>query len=367
MHTWTVAGEAALAVSLADSMFLSVSPDAARGRVLAFLAFSLAPFLVLARFIGPVLDRLPGGRRLTIVWLSFARAALMIAVMRWIDSLTLFALMFAALVLAKVYGVSRSAVMPTVVRSDDELMAANGQIGRLTGIVGIVAGGPAALLQLIGSRVSLGFAVVCFVLAGILALSLPRGLAGARKPESDVERSELHARAIISAAMAMAALKVVNGFLFFHLAFWLRTEKAGTAWFGLALAVGSVATLLANSLGGVLRRALREHVVLELGLVVVAIAGLVSAYVGSITAGIVLTGVLYAVGAFGKLAFDSIVQSRAPDANRSRAFARFETRNQLAQVAGGFVAVALTPSGPVGFAIIGLVGVAAAIFYAVRY
>lgn len=348
-------------------MFLSVSPDAARGRVLAFLAFSLAPFLILARFIGPFLDRMPGGRRLTIVALSFARAALMIAIMRWIDSLSLFALMFAALILAKVYGVSRSAVMPTVVRSDDELMSANGQVGKLTGIVGILAGGPAALLQLIGSRVSLTFALLCFVLAGILALSLPHGVAGARKPESDLERDELHSPAITRAAMAMAALRVANGFLFFHLAFWLRTEKAGTAWFALALAVGSLSTLTANSIGGLIRRVVREHVVLEVALVIVTVVGLVSAYFGNITAGIVLTGVIYAVGALGKLAFDSILQSRAPDANRSRAFARYETRNQLAQVAGGFVAVGLTPSGPVGFAMIGAIGLSAAIFYAVRY
>ena len=103
----------------------------------------------------------------------------MIAIMRWIDSLSLFALMFAALVLAKVYGVSRSAVMPTVAPAE-KLMAANGQVGRLTGIVGIVAGGPAALLQMVSSRLSLGFAAFCFVLAGILALSLPRGVAGAQ-------------------------------------------------------------------------------------------------------------------------------------------------------------------------------------------
>ena len=167
--------------------------------------------------------------------------------------------------------------------------------------------------------------------------------------------------------MAMAALRVANGFLFFHIAFWLRTEKAGTAWFALALGIGSLSTLVANSLGGLVRRMLREYVVLEIALVVVAVVGLVAAYVGSITAGIVLTGVIYAVGALGKLAFDSILQSRAPDANRSRAFARYETRNQLAQVAGGFVAVGLTPSGPIGFAIIGSIGLVAAIYYAVRY
>jgi hypothetical protein len=46
-----VVGEAALAVSLADSLFLSISPDAARSKVILFLAISLAPFAVLAPII----------------------------------------------------------------------------------------------------------------------------------------------------------------------------------------------------------------------------------------------------------------------------------------------------------------------------
>ena len=40
-----VAGEAVMTVALADSLFLSISPDAARGKVILFLALSLAPRL----------------------------------------------------------------------------------------------------------------------------------------------------------------------------------------------------------------------------------------------------------------------------------------------------------------------------------
>ena len=50
-----------------------------------------------------------------------------------------------------------------------------------------------------------------------------------------------------------------------------------------------------------------------------------------------------------------MVQREAPDANRARAFVRFETLNQLAWVGLGLVAVILTLEGAVGFAAVGLV------------
>ena len=102
MHGAIVAGEAALAVSLADSLFLSVSPDAARSKVLLFLVFSFTPFIVLSGLIGPFLDKVPGGRRLTVVAVAVLRAVVAIMMIRWFDSLVLFPLAFASLVLAKV-------------------------------------------------------------------------------------------------------------------------------------------------------------------------------------------------------------------------------------------------------------------------
>lgn len=361
-----VAGEAALAVSLADSLFLSISPDAARSKVLFFLAFSFAPFVVLSKGISPFLDRVPGGRRMTVCIVGILRAVVVLAMARYLQSVMLFPLAFASLILAKVYQVSRSAMLPTVVQND-ELMSANGRFGRLTGIVGFIAGGPAVLLQRIDAHLSLVMSALAFVIAATMTLKLPRHVAGASSRASQAERDEMRAPEIIRAGVAMSSLRATSGFMMLHLAFWLRNEKAGLAWFAFALAIGSASTLLANSIGAPLTRKLNHHSILVSSLCVVAITGIISALNGSITAGIVLAGVVNGFGAIGKLAFDSIVQQHAPDANRSRVFAQYETRNQLFQVAGGLLAVLFVPSGAVGFAFVGAYAAIATAYYAFKF
>src|ERR1700750_1561986 len=57
------AGDAFVAVSLAGTIFFSTSVDQARGRVVLFLLVTMAPFAILAPFIGPALDRMQQGRR----------------------------------------------------------------------------------------------------------------------------------------------------------------------------------------------------------------------------------------------------------------------------------------------------------------
>jgi len=361
-----IAGEAALAISLADSLFLSISPDAARSRVLLFLALSLAPFAVLAPIIGPVIDRLPGGRRLTVVGVGVVRAILLVAMMRWINSLALFPIAFASLVAAKVYAVSRSAIVPTVVSSDEGLMAANGRLGRLSGIVGFLVGGPAALLQLIDTRLSLGLSALCFLLAAVAALALPRRVAAVTAPADSLEERELHQPDIRWAAFSMLVLRAIVGFMFFHMAFWLRDQKAGTAWFGLAVVVSSLAVFVANSVGPLMRKRFAERSLLDGALIVVAVTGLVTGYFGGITAGIVLIGMVNGTAAVGRLAFEAIVQSKAPDANRARAFVRFETNNQVAWVLAGLLAVVLTLDGQIGFLLVGVASGLAASYYLYR-
>ena len=249
-----VVGEAALAVSLADSLFLSIDPGAARSKVMLFLAISLAPFAVLAPIIGPYIDRLPGGRRITVCLVGLMRAMVLIAMMKWLNSLVLFPLAFLSLVLAKTYGVSRSAIMPTVVDGTEQLMAANGKLGRLTSVVGFLGGAPAVLLQLIDTRLSLGLSACAFAGAGIAALALPRHVAAVPNAMQEIEKHELHGPEIRQAAFVMLVLRAAVGFMFFHLAFWLRDQKAGTAWFGLAVAVCSLSTFAANAIGPLLRR-----------------------------------------------------------------------------------------------------------------
>ncbi len=63
--------------------------------------------------------------------------------------------------------------------------------------------------------------------------------------------------------------------------------------------------------------------------------------------------------ATGKLAFDSLVQREAPDANYGRSFARFEARFQFAWVVGAFIPAVVHLSIPVGGS-----GVAAAALFA---
>lgn len=366
VHGCMAAADTFLAVSLADSLFLSISPDAARSKVLLFLALSLAPFAILAPLVGPYIDRLPGGRRLTVFGVGVSRAFVVLLMVGRINSLLLFPLAFISLVLAKIYAVSRSSLVPTLVPSDDELVAANGKLGLVVGVVSFVAVIPAGLLHLIGSKASLIAAAVLFAIAAAMALQLPRHVATVNGPARQLEREELHRPQVLYAAFAMMLLRGAVGFMFFHLAFWLRNQRAGTAWFALALGLASLATMLANGIAPILRRRVPEQVMLAVTLIAMAVVGVVTGYLGGITAGIILSATVNGVAAIGRLSFEAIVQANAPDANRARAFVQFETRNQLAWVIGGLIAVVFAPPGALGFAIVGVIGLAGSAYFVMR-
>ncbi len=354
-----------MALALADSLFLSISPDAARSKVILFLAVSMAPFAVVAPLVGPFIDRMRGGQRMVVLIAGVLRALVLVGMANTLDSLTLFPLAFAALILSKTYAIAKSSLVPTTISNVDGLVEANSKLGQIAGITGFVVAVPAALLQLISTQATLGFGVLAFLFAALNAYRLPK-LVVASTPAGELETEELHSPSVVTAAMAMRILRGVVGFMFFHLAFWLRREIAGTAWFGLAIALSGLATLGANFMGPRLRRRLRVEMMLFTALVAIGLAGLAAAWSGRITAGILLAALVNAAAAIGRLAFEATVQSGAPDANRGRAFARFETQNQMAWVAGGLIPVVFTPSGWVGFAIVGVAGVAGAVMYVRR-
>src|SRR5450432_2920096 len=56
-------GDAFVAVALAGTLFFSASVTQARGRVALALIITMAPFALLAPFIGPLLDRVRAGRK----------------------------------------------------------------------------------------------------------------------------------------------------------------------------------------------------------------------------------------------------------------------------------------------------------------
>lgn len=357
------AGDAAMVVALADSVLFSLDPDAARTRVLLFLAISFVPFLVIAPLIGPAIDRMAGGRRLVIQLVAIGRAVLSVALATQIDTLLLFPLAFAAMILQKTYAISKSALVPSVVPNDQALVEANSKLGLIAGVVGAVVVVPAALVQrLIGSSATLVVSSAMFVVAFVAASALPRVVVAARSAGSR-EARELHADSVVLAAAAMMLLRASVGFTFFHLFFWYRGQDAGLAWFGLSVAAASLSTMAGNALGPVARSRLREETMLLSALVLVAVVGVVAAVVGRIPTALLLAGAVNLAAALGRLAFESIVQRDAPDANRGRAFAQFETRFQLGWVVAGTVPVLFEMPGKVGFGFVAVTCGAAALLY----
>jgi hypothetical protein len=357
-----VAGEAAMTIALADSLFLSVSPDAARSKVVLFLAVSMAPFIIVAPFVGPMIDRIRGGQRMVVIVVGLLRALVLVGMTQVLDSFTLFPLAFSALILSKTYAISKSAIIPTIINDDDEFVAANSKLGQIAGITGFVVAVPAGLLQLIDARLCLGLGVIAYLFASLNAYRLPKTVIAA-KPAEKLEIEELHSPEVLRAAIAMRVLRGTVGFNFFHLAFWLRGEAAGTLWFGLAISLSGLATLGANFVGPHVRRRMREQWMMVGSMCFVGVVGVFAAFSGRIAAGIALAASVNAAAAICRLAFESVVQSGAPDANRGRAFSKFETQNQIAWVIGGLIPVIFSPAGWLGFACMGATGLAGALLY----
>ena len=130
----TAAGAAAdafVAVALAGTLFFSTSVDQARGRIALTLLITLAPFALLAPFIGPMLDRVRDGRRYILIGTLLARGLLcwgMAGATQHNDTVTLLPAAFGVLVLQKAYGVTRSAVTPRLLPARITLVSANARI-----------------------------------------------------------------------------------------------------------------------------------------------------------------------------------------------------------------------------------------------
>lgn len=368
MHSLMTVGETSMAIALADSMFLSVSPDAARGKVLFFLLISMAPFVVVSPLIAPRIDRIKGGHRMVVIFTAILRALVLIGISQVVQDKAiarlgiLLLLVFCSMILGKTYAIAKSAIVPTLVGHEDELVGANSKLGQIAGITGFVAAVPAGILQMISPKLTLAFGAIAFLFAGLNAYRLPKVVTAARKPDQ-IEIEEMKSSSVVTAANAMRILRGSVGFMFFHLAFWLRGEVAGTAWFGLAIAMTGIAVLIANTVGSFIKRHMHESTMMMCALLAVAIAGIIATWFDRVVGGILLAATVNAAATIGKLSFESTVQSDAPDANRGRVFAKCETQNQLAWVIGGVIPVLFSPSGEIGFAIVALVGIIGSAMY----
>jgi MFS family permease len=348
-HAASICGDVCLTVSLAGSLFFSVSPGQSREKVLLYLIITMAPFAVIAPLLSPLLDRVRGGRRLMIFATCAARGVLCLFIARYVnasgaEALLIYPLAFGVLVAQKTYSIARSALVPAVVSGEGELVRANSRLAIISVIGGAVGGLPAVgVYRLFGAEGSLILAALVYVLAAMLSWQIPRVEREKVGPDTPEAKEELHAPSIILAGSAMGLLRGAVGFLTFFLAFGLRDNDEAPWVFGLVLVVSGIGGFLGNLLAPQLRKVAREEVILAGSLVLPAVGCLFAARSASVTMATVGALLVAAGAAAGRVAFDSLLQRDAPDAVRGRSFARFETRFQITWVVGALIPVAIPP------------------------
>ncbi|MFC0223595.1 MFS transporter [Nocardioides zeicaulis] len=358
LHAFNAAGDAAVAISLAGTLFFQVPTGEARGQVALFLGLTMLPFAVVAPLIGPFLDRFSHGRRWAVGSTMAIRGFLcwVLATAVVTESAWLFPAALGVLVASKAYGVTRAAAVPRLLPRDLTLVKANARVS-LAGVVGAGVSAPiAGLASTFGPEWSLRYAFVVFVLATIWAIRLPEQVDASHGEgemvlagEAGEARPGRRARTPIPTAVAFALRancgpRWLSGFLTMFMAFLLRENPIGD-WrpevlLGLVIGGAGLGNTLGITIGSLLRR-LSPSVTVVLALLAdCAVAALAALFYGVVP--LVLLGLTAGLAqSLAKLSLDSTIQRDIPSRVQASAFARSDTTLQLAWVIGGFVGIAM--------------------------
>lgn len=399
LHAVNGAGDVMITVALASTVFFSVPTDQARGRVALYLAITMAPFILLAPVVGPLLDRLPHGRRAAMAGAMLARALLALTMSGAVATggLELYPAALGVLVCSKAYGVVRSAVVPRLLPPRFSLVKANSRVT----LAGLLATGIAAPigagLQTVGSGWPLYGACAIFLGGTVLAFTLPRKVDSAKgerrarlvpphhveplrpepspkSPESPKSprsgstwmrgrRKERGGRkpglrsvgpSVLHGLQANAAHRALSGFLIFFLAFLLRDHPLAGQSAAISLGIVGVAAGVGNAFGTAVGSWIRDR---GPEMIVASVLGLALgvAVLATLFFSTVMVAALSAVAGFtqalSKLSLDAMIQRDVPEEVRSSAFARSETLLQMAWVVGGGIGIALPLNGVLGTAV----------------
>lgn len=366
VHSVHSAAESCFVVSLAGSIFFSVSPDAARPRVLLFLTLTLAPFLLVAPFLDPVVRRVRGGLSATIIVTFVVRAALALAIAQQLRTLALFPLVFASLVTSKAYSIVRNAAVPALVDDADQLVDANARISRTATITGALSASAAlALFTVASAEATLVLAAGVHLAGALLTIRVGRISAPSRAAEQ-VALVELDQPDVSDAVADMMALRAAAGFALFQFGFSLRSAGEPAWVVGAVIAGNSMGAFVGTFLAPMLRRRRPERSMFTVALLAAATAAAIGGLVfGPVTllATIVVLGASVSIG---RRALDATIQSQAPDARTAGAYARIETRLELAWVLAACLAVAIRVDSWVGVLVLAGFLAGAAIVHVVR-
>lgn len=362
-HVASTFGDTLVTVALAGTLFFSVPSTEARGNVVLYLLLTVAPFAVIGPLLGRLLDRRPSATRLALVGSAIVRVAAAIWAVWLLDGLLLFPVAFALLVLSRVHGIARNALLPVALDEPTELVAANARlatIGVLGGVVAAPVGG--LLVVALDGRASLILAAVGYVAAALSGRLLPR-LDGAR---GDVDRPSGRLglpRRVRLAQVATAVVRLLNGFLLLLLAFAFKDLGGGALDLGVVLGAGGAGFGLAALASPPLERRLREEPMVVAGLAMEAAAAFVAGQWFGLPAAAALAAAAGFAWGTAKLAFDGLLQRHVPAHQRGAAFTRSETLFQLAWVLGALVPAGIPLPTGIGLVLAGLAALAAQVVY----
>src|ERR1022692_4170465 len=168
-------GDAFVIVALPGTLFFNTSLDQACSQVILYLLVTMAPFIVLAPFIGPMLDRVQQGRRFILAGTLLARGLLCWGMSAALHKpITLFPAAFGVLVLQKAYAVTRSSVAPKLLPAEITLVTANAR----TSLASLIASTLAVVLAVgieavAGAPWVLGVGTLIYLGAAVLGVRLP--------------------------------------------------------------------------------------------------------------------------------------------------------------------------------------------------
>jgi len=366
------AADAAVAISLAGTLFFTVPTAEARGHVALFLGLTMLPFAIVAPLIGPFLDRFAHGRRWAIGATMAVRAFLAWSLATAVNdtSAWLFAAALGILVASKAYNVTRAAAVPRLLPDGLSLVTVNARMS-MAGVVGVAVSAPiAAGLSMIGPEWSLRYAALVFALATVLAIRLPARVDSSQGEESlgflsgeTAGRADQDAatstapstrprgrpKTRIPASMAFALRancgpRWLSGFLTLFMAFLLRAHPIGdhSTNFLLVLVIGAAGV---GNFAGIAVGSLLKGVDPKITVVLALLGDVAAVTFAILVYGLLSLTVLGFVAGLtqclAKLSLDATIQRDVPERVRTSAFARSDTTLQLAWVLGGFVGIAL--------------------------
>ena len=369
------AGDTALALSLAGTIF-SIPTGEARGQVALFLLLTMAPFIVVAPLIGPLLDRFRHGRRWAIGTTLATRAFLC-----WVladavasGSAWLFPAALGALVASRAYNVTRASAVPRLLPDGLSLVSANSRQS-LAAVAGMVVGvAVAGAAGKVGPDWSLRAAFLIYVVGTVLAIKLPARV-DSSLGEEDIERTvevpvavprggplrRFRSRVdslpwqVLFALWCTTGTRLLAGFLTFFLAFLMRDHPingmSGTLVLGLVVAAAALGNAIGSVVGTLFKDRAPETIAAAVLLVATLTVMTTALFYSAWT--LVASGLVAGLsGQLAKLSLDALVQRDVGEAVRTSIFAWCETLLQIAWVVGGGLGIALPLIPQLGFGVI---------------